>query len=160
MLSTAFGLLLHQHSSRCSLWTGAGCSLKPASEIRLGPKRNVHDVPHRRVVVSDEGIVRCVLEEQEFQGEGRKKADAKKDAAANALAFLQEQPLWEAQHRLPPLQDVLKACFTNQVHGLTVPFFLFPVTQRTGSERSTSGHQDTLSAPSLPKPIHGVTLIV
>lgn len=68
-----------------------------------------------RVVSADEGIVRCVLEEQVFQGEGRKKADAKRDAAANALAFLQQQPAWEAQHRLPPLQDVLNACFTHQV---------------------------------------------
>jgi hypothetical protein len=59
--------------------------------------------------------VRCVLEEQVFQGEGRKKADAKRDAAANALAFLQQQPLWEAQHRLSPLQDVLNACFTQKV---------------------------------------------
>jgi hypothetical protein len=56
-----------------------------------------------------------VLEEQVFQGEGRKKADAKRDAAANALAFLQQQPIWEAQHRPPPLQDVLNACFTNKV---------------------------------------------
>lgn len=56
-----------------------------------------------------------MLDEQVFQGEGRKKADAKRDAAANALAFLQQQPLWEAQHRLPPLQGVLTACFTNQV---------------------------------------------
>lgn len=69
--------------------------------------------------MSDEGIVRCVLEEQVFQGEGRKKADAKRDAAANALAFLQQQPLWEAQHKLPPLQDVLNACFSNKV-GPTV----------------------------------------
>ena len=63
----------------------------------------------------EEGIVRCVLDEQEFQGEGKKKADAKRDAAANALAFLQQQPLWEAQQRLPPLNEVLNACFTNQV---------------------------------------------
>lgn len=59
--------------------------------------------------------MRCVLEQQQFQGEGRKKADAKRDAAATALAFLQQQPLWEAQHRLAPLQDTLNACFTNQV---------------------------------------------
>lgn len=65
--------------------------------------------------MADSGIVRCVLEEQVFQGEGRKKADAKRDAAANALSFLQEQPIWEAQHRPPPLPDVLNACFTNKV---------------------------------------------
>lgn len=65
--------------------------------------------------------MRCLLEANVFQGEGRKKADAKRDAAANALTFLQQQPLWEAQHRLPPLRDILAACFTNQVSSLHSP---------------------------------------
>lgn len=75
---------------------------------------------HNRVVFENEGIVRCVLKEQLFQGEGRKKADAKRDAAANALAWLQEQPLWEQQTQLPPLHEVLAACFTNQVWSVAV----------------------------------------
>jgi hypothetical protein len=68
-----------------------------------------------RVVSTDGDIVCCVLDEQVFQGEGRKKADAKRDAAANALEFLRQQPIWAVQHRLPPLQDALTACFQNQV---------------------------------------------
>jgi hypothetical protein len=58
-----------------------------------------------------------VLDEQLFLGEGRNKKDAKRSAAENALAFLQEQPIYQAlteQHT--PLESSLDNCFTSQVH--------------------------------------------
>lgn len=48
-------------------------------------------------------------------------ADAKRDAAANALAFLQQHPLFKAQQQQQaPLEEVTDACTANQVGGARV----------------------------------------
>lgn len=79
-------------------------------------QRFVCSVKTPRVVLDEGGIVREVLPSEVFQGEGKRKADAKKDAAANALAYLQQHPLYRTQlQQQQPLEEVLDACTANQV---------------------------------------------
>lgn len=97
--------------SRIAYETTQYCTDLPQPEQRF-----VCSVQTPRVVLDDGGIVREVLSSEVFQGEGKRKADAKKDAAANALAYLQQQPLYRLQvQQQQPLDEVLDACISNQV---------------------------------------------
>ncbi|WIA39105.1 hypothetical protein OEZ86_005243 [Tetradesmus obliquus] len=104
---------LHMPPSSIEYTTSTYCLDRPEQ----AEQRFVCSVKLPAVVLGDEGgVVRQVLSEEVFQGEGRKKADAKRDAAAAALVYLHQQPLWQQlqQQRQAPLQDVLAACLTNQ----------------------------------------------
>lgn len=64
-----------------------------------------------------DAVAQVLLDAATFTGEGTSKKAAKKEAAAAALAWLQQQPAWAAAQaaRHVPADTALGACLTNQV---------------------------------------------